>query len=89
MNATGVEISAVTISLGGVKRRVPDLKDGQAITVSIPGRFAGCSTRVSWTDSLGSHEERADDYMQSYGFYHARVALTPDRKAKAIFEIAE
>jgi len=89
MNATGNEISDVTVSLRAVKRRVPDLKDGQAVTVSIAGRFAPCSTHVSWTDSMGRHEGRADDYVQNYGFCHARVVLTPDRKVRAIYEIAE
>ena len=89
MNATGLDISDVTVSLGAVKQRVPDLKDGHARTVRITGHFSECSTHVIWTDSMGTHEESAGDYMESYGFYHATVVLTPDRKAKAIYEIKE
>jgi len=89
MNATGGDISAVTVALGPVKQRLPDMKDGHARTVRISGHFSECSTHVLWTDSMGRHEESAGDYMESYGFYHATVVLTPDRKAKAIYEIKE
>ena len=53
------------------------------------GHFCECSTHVTWTDSIGKHEDSAGDYMESYGFYHATVVLTPDQKAKAIYEIKE
>ena len=89
MNATGDHISNVTISLGTAKRQVPELNDGQAVTVSIKGQFGECSTHVSWTDSTGRHGENADDYMENSSGYHAKVVLTPERKAKAIYEVTE
>jgi hypothetical protein len=89
MNATGSDISDVTISLGKRARDIPLLKDGHALTVSITGQFSECSTHVAWTDSTGRHDESAGDYMESYGFYHAKILLTPDKKAKAIYEIKE
>jgi hypothetical protein len=89
MNATGGDISGVSVTLGSVTQRLPDLKDGHARTVRVRGHFSECSTHVSWTDSAGKHDESAGDYMESYGFYRAVVALTPDRKAKAIYEIKE
>jgi len=87
LNLTGEEISGVTISLGSAKRPVSNLKDGQAITVSVVGHFIESSTIISWTDSAGKHTESADDYVENYGFYHATVALTPGRKAKSISEL--
>jgi hypothetical protein len=87
INATGEDISHITIILGTAKEQMPDLKDGQARTAKISGHFGECSTRVSWTDSIGSHDENAGGYMENFGFYHERVVLTPDRKAKAIYEI--
>lgn len=89
MNATGEDISDVTVTLGTVMQKVPDMKDGHARTVRIRGHFGECSTHVSWTDSTGKREESAGDYMESCGFYRAIVVLTPDRKAKAIYEIKE
>jgi len=89
MNATGDSISNVTISLGTVKRQIPELNNGQAVTVPIRGQFSECSTHVSWTDSTGSHAENTDDYMENSGGYHAKVVLTPDRKATAIYEVTE
>jgi len=89
MNATGGDISDVTVTLGTVRRSVPDMKDGHARTVLVRGHFGECSTHVSWTDSAGKHEESAGDYMENCGFYRAIVVLTPDRKAKAIYEIKE
>ena len=87
MNVTGEEISEITISLGEAKRHILKLKDGQAVTVLIIGDFSEGSTQVSWTDSLGKHDEKANDYMESYGFYHSKVVVTPERKLKAIYEI--
>lgn len=89
MNATGGDISDVTVTLGTVTQRLPDMKDGHARTVRVRGHFSECSTHVAWTDSTGKHEESAGDYMESYGFYRAIVVLTPDRKVKAIYEIKE
>ena len=89
INATGDSISNVTISLGPAKRQVPDLKDGQSVTVQITGEFSETSTHVSWVDSVGKHEEMAGDYMENSGGYHSKVLLTPDRKAKAIYEVTE
>ena len=89
MNATGENISDVSVSLGTVTQRLPDMKDGHARTVRVQEQFGECSTHVSWTDSAGKHEESAGDYMESYGFYRAIVVLTPDLKAKAIYEIKE
>ena len=89
MNATGDDISAVTVTLGSVRQRLSDLKDGHAKTVTVRGQFGECSTRVSWSDSIGAHDESANDYMENHGFYHAKIVLTPDRKAKAIYEIQE
>ena len=80
MNASGEEISDVTISLGQATQNIPVLKDGHALTVPIRGDFgvSECSTHIAWTDSTGHHEESAGDYMEAYGFYHARIVLTPD-----------
>jgi len=89
MNATGGDISDVTVTLGTVSQRVPDMKDGHARNVRVRGHFSECSTHVSWTDMAGKHDESAGDYMESCGFYRAVVVLTPDRKAKAIYEIKE
>jgi hypothetical protein len=89
MNASGEEISDVTISLGQATRDIPVLQDGCALTVPIRGGFSESSTHIAWTDSTGHHEESARDYMEAYGFYHARIVLTPDRKAKAIVDITE
>ena len=89
MNATGKEISDVTVILGTVTNRMPDLKDGHARTIEMSGRFGECSTRIGWTDTEGRHAESAGDYMESCGFYHAKIVLTPDRKAKAIYEMKE
>lgn len=89
MNATGGDISGVSVTLGPVSQRLPDLKDGHARTVLVRGYFSECSTHVSWTDSAGKHDESAGDYMENCGFYRAVVVLTPDRKAKAIYEIKE
>ena len=88
VNATGGEISGITISLGSAEREVSDLKHGQAVTVPITGRFTECSTHVSWTDSMGRHTESAEDYMESCGFYHSTVVLTPDGTATAVHEIS-
>jgi hypothetical protein len=89
MNATGGDITEVSVTLGSVVQRVPDLRDGHATTVEVRGRFSECSTHVSWTDAAGAHEESAGDYMEASGFYRAIVVLTPDRKAKAIYEIKD
>ena len=89
MNATGEDISEVTISLGAARRELPALQDGFAVTVPILGRFSECSTQVAWTDSAGRHDESAEDYMENDAFYHARVVLTPEGKAKAICEARE
>jgi hypothetical protein len=89
MNATGGDIYDVTVALGSVQQRLPDMKDGHARTVKMCGHFSEGSTHVSWTDSIGKHEESAGDYMESCGFYHAKIVLTPDRKAKTIYEIKE
>ena len=89
INATGKDISDVTVSLGSAQQQMPDMKDGHARTVPVRGRFSECSTHVSWTDFAGKHEESAGDYVENYGFYHATVVLTPDRKAKAIYESTE
>jgi hypothetical protein len=89
MNATGGDISSVTMTLGTIKQPIPDMKDGHARTVRMPGHFSESSTHVSWSDSAGTHVESAGDYMESYGFYRAIVVLTPDRKARAIYEIKE
>ena len=89
MNASGVEISDVTLSLGKATRDIPVLQDGCALTVPIRGISGECSTHIAWTDSTGQHEERADDYMEDYSCYHSRIVLTPDRKARAIFDITE
>lgn len=87
MNASGEEICDITISLGRVKRDVSILKHQQAITVAMHGRFSECSTQVEWTDSAGRHSASAADYMESHGSYHARVVITPDREAIAVFDI--
>ena len=89
MNATGGDITDVIVTLGTARQRVLDLKDGQASTVKVRGRFGECSTRVSWTDSTGGHDESAGGYMENCGFYRATVVLTPDGKAKAVCEIRE
>ncbi|MDD5708263.1 MAG: hypothetical protein PHR35_20285 [Kiritimatiellae bacterium] len=89
MNATGGDISDVTVTLGKLTQPLPDMKDGHARTVRVQGRFGECSTHVAWTDFTGRHEESAGDYMESYGFYRAVVVLTPDGKAKAIYEVRE
>ena len=89
MNAIGNDIEHVTISLGTAKRQVLGIKDGQSVTVRILGHFSASSTHVTWTDSMGRHEEVVDDYMEVYGFYHTVIVLTPDRKARAIHEINE
>jgi hypothetical protein len=89
INATGEDISHITITLDKIKKRMPDLKNGQARTAKVSERFGECSTHVSWTDSIGSHDENAGGYMEAFGFYHARVVLTPDRKAMALYEIKE
>ena len=87
MNATGGGLSDVTVTLGTVRQGLPNMKDGHARSVSVCGKFGECSTHVSWTDSVGKHDESAGGYMESCGFYRAIVVLTPDRKAKAIYEI--
>jgi len=84
INATGDDIANVMISLGTIQRKVPDLNDGQAVTVSIQGRFGEASPHIAWIDSSGEHEDTADEYMESYGFYHAKVILMPGGKARAI-----
>jgi len=89
INTTGNSISDVKISLGAATQQVPELKNGQAVTVPITGQFSECSTHVSWTDSTGRHDENVDDYMENSGGYHSKVVLTPERKAKAIYEITE
>lgn len=89
MNATGEDLSDVSVTLGTLTQRLPDMKDGHARTVRVRGHFSECSTHVSWTDSAGKHDESAGDYMESYGIYRAVVVLTPDWKAKAIYEIKE
>lgn len=89
INATGEDISHITITLDIVKTPMPDLKYRHARTVKISGHFGECSTRVSWTDSIGSHDENAGGYMEDYGFYHARVVLTSDHKATAVYEATE
>lgn len=93
MNATGGDIFDITVGPSvDVKRpssvvRMADLKDGQARTVRLTTQFSESSTHVSWSDSTGRHEGRADDYIEGCGLYHSRVVLTPDRKVKAIFEV--
>jgi hypothetical protein len=89
MNATGEDISDVTVKLGTVRQCVSDIKDGYSRTVPVRGHFSESSTHISWTDSTGKHYENAGDYMENFGGYHAIVVLTPDRKAKAIYETKE
>ncbi len=89
LNASGEDISAVAVILGNVRQQMPDLKNGHGRTVKVSGRFSECSTRISWTDSMGEHEENAGDYMESCGFYHSTVVLTADRKARAIYGIKD
>ena len=89
MNASGEDLSDVAISLGQAKREIFLLKDHHAITVPIRGGFSECSTHVEWTDSSGRHLKSAEDYMEAYGFYHARIVITPDRKAKAVYDITK
>jgi len=90
MNTTGDSISDVTISLGTASRQITKvIKDGQTITVPIEGKFGESSTLVSWTDSAGKHSERAGDYIESNGGYHSKVVLTPERKAKAVYDVTE
>jgi hypothetical protein len=89
MNASGEEMTSIVISLGQAKQEIPILKDHHAITVPIGGGFSECSTHVEWSDTKGRHSESAGDYMESYGFYHARIVITPDRKAKAIYNITK
>jgi hypothetical protein len=87
MNATGEDISKVTISLGSASEHIPYLGNGRAIAVKISGHFSETSTRISWADSTGMHAESAHDYMEDYGSYHAKIVLTPDRKATAVYEM--
>ena len=89
VNATGADIASAIITLGSAEKRIAGLKDGQSVTVSVRGRFSECATHVTWTDAAGEHGAYADDYMENYGFYHTTVVLTPDRKARAIYEVQE
>jgi hypothetical protein len=89
MNASGEEMSDIIISLGQAKRDIPILKHHHSMTVPVNGGFSECSTHVEWTDSTGRHSESAGDYMESYGFYHARIIITPDRKATPVYDITE
>ncbi len=89
MNASGEDVFEVVVTLGAITQTMPNLKDGHARTACVSGHFSECSTHVSWTDSMGKHEESAGDYMESRGFYHATVVLTPERKARAIYAIKE
>ena len=89
MNASGEEITNIVISLGQAQGEIPVLKDHHAITIFIRGEFSECSTHVAWSDTKGRHSENAGDYVESYGFYHARIVITPNQKAKAIYNITK
>lgn len=87
-NQTGETMRDITISLGVADRRMPNLSNGQSATVAIRDKFGEASTRATWRDWLGTHEETADDYIESTGDYHSKIAITADRKAKVIHEPA-
>jgi hypothetical protein len=89
INATGDPISDVTIYLGEAKQHFSKLNDRQKITTSINGDFGESSTRVSWTDSTGNHDEKADDYMECNGNSHSTVLLTSERKIVPVLDVTK
>ncbi len=87
INATGDTMSNVRVSLGNASSIIRELKNGRQATVSIHGKFGESSTHVHWTDSQGTNNAIADDYMENIGFYRSTVVITPDKKAKAIYAV--
>ena len=89
INATGSEISKVIITVGDTNSEIAELPDCQSITTEINGNFSESSTHLSWVDSTGMHEEAVDDYIENNGTYHSTIVLTPEGKAKLIYQIRE
>ena len=89
INATGHTTLDVNVTLGKASAVIGELKDGQQATASVPGTVGACSTGVQWQDLAGINNARAEDYMEGCGFYHSTVIVTPDNKAKAIYQRIE
>lgn len=86
INATGGTMADVHVALNGAGASIRQLKDGQQATVAVPGNFGEASTVIRWRDQAGTNSASAGDYMEGGGFYHSTVVITPDRKAKAIYQ---
>ena len=84
INATGATMYDVKVSLGNASSVIGEVKNGKRATVSIHGKFGEAATHVHWTDSQGTNNSIADDYMEDIGFYQSTLVITPDKKAKAI-----
>ena len=86
INRTGEPIRDLSIILGSTETEVESLKENHFRTVKIGKNFPESATTIRWSDSVGSHETRADDYMEDYGFYHSTIILPEDRQAVVIWE---
>jgi hypothetical protein len=86
INRTGEPIRDISVILGSTETEMKSLKENQFRTVKIRKNFPESATTIRWSDSGGSHEARADDYMEDYGFYHSTIILSEDRQAVVIWE---